>query len=239
MSKRLPPAAFLDDPVALARLRKADDPRLERLAGSKEVRVLRETMERLRQETGHGNRLLEAHHVLVLSRCPSGLGSYNPMMRSLRSLELARQNHRVQEVVGLERIGRSTHSDFLAVADPAVLMPVVRALREKLPAATHGRGNEDLDTLLENVVAFDASYFEVPVQVAWAIHTHYPQADSKKKGLSEPGNKTDRPMRKHLAQIRLNLHWATRRGDPLGMSIDGVKGSETDAFIQALEPNMI
>lgn len=235
MSKRLPPAAFLDDPVALARLRKADDPRLERLAGSKEVRVLRETLERLRQETGHGNRLLEAHHVLVLHL----LGFYNPMMRSLRSFELASENHRVRKVVGLDRVCRSTHSDFLAVADPAVLMPVVRALREKLPAATHWRGNEDLDTLLENVVAFDASYFEVPVQVAWAIHTHYPQADSKKKGLCAPGNKTDRPMRKHLAQIRLNLHWATRRGAPLGMSLDGAKGSETDAFIKALEPNMI
>ncbi len=172
MSKRLPPAAFLDDPVALARLRKADDPRLERLAGSKEVRVLRETMERLRQETGHGNRLLEAHHVLVLSRCPSGLGFYNPMMRSLRSLELARQNHRVQEVVGLERIGRSTHSDFLAVADRAVLMPVVRALREKLPAVGKWRDDTDLGTLLENVVAYDGSYFDVPVSVAWAMQMH-------------------------------------------------------------------
>ncbi|EQD63340.1 transposase, IS4, partial [mine drainage metagenome] len=145
--------------------------------------------------------------------------------------------------MGLERVCRSTHSDFLAVADPAVLMPVVRALREKIPAAAQLRGNEDLRTLLESVVAYDGSYFEVPVTVAWAMHLHYPKAGAKKKCL--PGeekkgeNKADRPMRKHMAQIRLNLHWATRRGVPLGMSIDGAKGSETDAFIKALEPNVI
>ncbi len=108
------------------------------------------------------------------------LGFYNPMIRSLRSFELASQDHRVCKVVGPDRVWRSTHSDFLAVAAPALLMPVVRALPEKLPAATHWRGNEDLDTLLENVVASDAFYFEVPVHVAWALHTHYPQTDFKK-----------------------------------------------------------
>ncbi len=231
---------FLKDPAALAPLKNSDDPRLDQLAGRREVRVLQETMERLSSlDGGHGNRLLEAHHVLVLHL----LGFYSPLMRSLRTFELASQNHRIQERVGLDRVCRSTHSDFLAVADPAVLMPVVQALRNKIPSAAHLQGSEDLKTLLENVVAFDASYFEVPVMVAWAIHTRYPKAASKKKCLPEEEkkgeNKADRPMRKHMAQIRLNLHWATRRGAPLGMSIDGAKGSETSAFIKALEPNVV
>jgi hypothetical protein len=148
MSKRLPPAAFLDDPVALAPLRKADGPRLERLAGSKEVRVLRETMERLRQETGHGNRLLEAHHVLGLHL----LGFYNPMMRSLRNFELASQNHRVGKVVGLDHVCRSTHSDFLAAPRKFLALPLKSgaAIRADIEVNYSGYTDRGLQVLSRN-----------------------------------------------------------------------------------------
>jgi hypothetical protein len=162
MSKADQPS-LIPDPNALpALLKKADDPRLEQLTGRKELRVLQEILGRLSGQAGHGNRILEAHHVLLLHL----LGFYNPMMRSLRTFELASQNQHVQEVVGLERVCRSTHSDFLAVADPEILMPVVQALRKKVPAAGKWRDDTDLGTLLDNVVAYDGSYFDVPVSVA-------------------------------------------------------------------------
>ncbi len=227
---------FLDDPAALAPLKKADDPRLGHLTGRRELRVLKEIMERLSRKAVHGNRLLESHHVLVLHL----LGFYNPMMRSLRTFELASQNQHVQEMVGLERICRSTHSDFLAMVDGELLVPVVQALREKIPASARWRGDEDFDTMLDSLVAFDGSYFDVPVTVAWAMQIHYP--DSKKKPLLPASGRTkvaDRQYRKSMAQIRLNLHWATRRGVPMGVSIDGAKGSESEAFIKALEPDLI
>jgi|GEM_PF-2104852 len=240
MSKTDQPSLIPDPNVLPVPLKTTDDPRLGNLTGRKELRVLKDILERLSRQAGHGNRILEAHHVLSLHL----LGFYNPMMRSLRTFELASQNQHVQEVVGLERVCRSTHSDFLAVAEPEILMPVVQALRQKIPAAGKWRGDEDLGTLLESVPARrdDGSYFDVPVTVAWAMQMHYPAAESN-PGAPGPASgqekKADRQMRKRMAQIRLNLHWATRRGVPMGVSLDGAKGSESDAFIKALEPDMI
>lgn len=236
MSARSKQLGVRDDPAALAPLKKADDSRLDQLAGRREVRVLQEILERLSQQAGsHGNRMLEAHHVLLLHL----LGFYSPVVRSLRTFELASQNQHIQKVVGLERICRSTHSDFLAAADPSVLMPLVKVLRENIPSAALTGDNQDLATLLESVVAYDGSYFEVPVTVAWAMHMHCSAADTTAKRAAGKPKKTDRAIRYHMAQIRLNLHWATRRGVPMGMSIDGAKGSESDAFIKSLEPNVI
>ena len=236
MSHADQPSLIPDTNVLPALLKKADDPRLGNLAGRKELRVLQDVLARLSQRTGHGNRILEAHHVLALHL----LGFYNPMMRSLRTFELASQNQHVREVVGLERVCRSTHSDFLAVAEPEILMPVVQALCEKIPAAGKWRDDTDLGTLLDSVVAYDGSYFDVPVTVAWAMQMHYPTAGPQKPPLaSGQEKKADRHPRKRMARIRLNLHWATRRGVPMGVSLDGAKGSESDAFIKALEPDVI
>jgi len=236
MSKADQPSLIPEPNVLPALLKRRDDPRLEQLTGRKELRVLKDILERLSRQAGHGNRILEAHHVLSLHL----LGFYNPMMRSLRTFELASQNRHVQEVVGLERVCRSTHSDFLAVAEPEILMPVVQALRQKVPEAAKWRGDEDLGTLLDSVVAYDGSYFDVPVTVAWAMQMHYPAAGPKKPPpASGQEKKADRQLRKSMAQIRLNLHWATRRGVPMGLSLDGAKGSESDAFIKALEPDVI
>lgn len=135
MSKADQPSLIPDSDALPALLKKRDDPRLEQLAGRKELRVLQEILARLSGQAGHGNRILESHHVLLLHL----LGFYNPMMRSLRTFELASQNQHVQEVVGLERVCRSTHSDFLAVVDPEILEPVVQALRKKVPAAGNCR----------------------------------------------------------------------------------------------------
>ena len=238
MSKADQPSLIPDPNVLPALLKKTDDPRLEQLTGRKELHVLKDILARLSQQAGHGNRILEAHHVLLLHL----LGFYNPMMRSLRTFELASQNQHVQEVVGLERVCRSTHSDFLAVADPEILMPVVQALRKKVPEAAKWRGDEDLGALLENVVAYDGSYFDVPVSVAWAMQMHmsHSAAGAKKtRSCSGKEKQADRQMRKRMARIRLNLHWATRRGVPMGVSLDGAKGSESAAFIKALESDVI
>ena len=239
MSKADQPSLIPDSDALPALLKKRDDPRLEQLAGRKELRVLQEILARLSGQAAHGNRILEAHHVLLLHL----LGFYNPMMRSLRTFELASQNQHVQEVVGLERVCRSTHSDFLAVVDPEILEPVVQALRKKVPEVGKRRDDTDLGTLLDRVVAYDGSYFDVPVSVAWAMQMHmsHPAKGSSKKALPEAdaGQGANRPMRKQMARIRLNLHWATRRGSPMGVSLDGAKGSESDAFIKKLEPEVI
>ncbi len=71
----------------------------------------------------------EMHHV----RTAHLLAFFNPMIRSLRTFELASQSVHVQELVDISRICRSTHSDFLAVADSELLLPLIQVLRDKLP----------------------------------------------------------------------------------------------------------
>ncbi len=235
MSRRDSQYDLLEYPALLAAVKQVDDPRLGQLAGRKELRHLPETLARLSLPASHGNRVLETQHVLIFHL----LGFYHPMLRSLRTFDLASQNQHIHKVVGRSRVCRSTHSDFLAAVDPATLWPVIQALRKKIPAAPKRQGDEDIETLLEHVVAYDGSYLEVPVTVAWAMQTSYPAGAARKKDSSGTGKSGDRKPRKRIARIRLNLHWAVRRGVPEGVSLDGAKGSESDAFIKALEPDVI
>ena len=60
------PTGFLDEAAWLAPLKSVQDPRLNHLAGRKELRALQEILSALVRSTPHGNRRLEAYHVLIL-----------------------------------------------------------------------------------------------------------------------------------------------------------------------------
>ncbi len=97
-------------------------------------------------------------HVLVAHL----LGFFNPMIRSLRAFELASQSAHVQELVDIPRICRSTHSDFLTVADPKLLTPFIQALRAKVSDLC-GREVE-LHELLDQAAIFDGGFWGSPSQ---------------------------------------------------------------------------
>ena len=217
------------NPNALpALLKRSDDPRLKELVGRKEVRWLQDVLATLAGQSAHGNRLLKVQHVLAVHL----LGFFNPMIRSLRTFELASQSAHVQEVVDIRRICRSTHSDFLAMADPQLLTPLIQALRAKVPDL--GRRDGELEKLLNKAVLFDGSYFEVPIHVAWALRGTcglHPWA--KDQGVGQ------RKARKRFARIRLNLHYCSQSGVPEGVSVDGGQGSEAEALEKHLEEGTI
>lgn len=211
-----------------ALLKSSDDPRLEQLSGRKEIRWLKDVMVTLAGQSAHGNRLLKVQHVLVAHL----LGFFNPMIRSLRTFELASQSEHVQDLVDIPRICRSTHSDFLAMADPNLLAPLIRALRAKVPDLCRRDG--ELHELLDKAVIFDGSYFEVPITVAWAMRGTF-GIGKKEKDKRHPADAGDRGPRKRFARIRLNVHYCSRSGVPEGVSVDGGEGSEGEAMGKHLD----
>lgn len=228
MSKADQQLVAADSGALPALLKSSDDPRLKELAGRKEIRWLQDLIATLAGQSTHGNRLLQVQHVLAAHL----LGFFNPMIRSLRTFELASQSAPVQELVDIRRICRSTHSDFLAVADPQLLTPLIQALRAKVPDL--GRRDGELKELLDKAVLFDGSYFEVPIHVAWALRGTYglnPHAKDKGAGNRNP--------RKRFARIRLNLHYCSQSGVPEGVSVDGGEGGEAEAMGQHLEKDTV
>ena len=119
-------------------LKSSNDPRLKELAGRKEIRWLGGLLAKLSRRSEHGNRLLKAHHVLAIHL----VGFFNPMIRSLRTLELASQSQTVRELVDMPRVCRSTHNDFPAVADPELLTPLIEALQDTLGAHPSAKEKE-------------------------------------------------------------------------------------------------
>ena len=228
MSKADQPSLIPDPNVLPALLKKTDDPRLEQLSGRKEIRWLKDLMGTMAAQSAHGNRLLKMQHVLVAHL----LGFFNPMIRSLRTFELASQREHVQELINIPRICRSTHSDFLAVADPKLLTPLIQALRAKVPDLC--RRDWELHELLDQAVIFDGSYFEVPITVAWAMRGTFGLGKKEKEKATG-----DRGPRKRFARIRLNLHYCSRSGVPEGVSVDGGEGGEGEALGKHLEKGAI
>ena len=228
MSDSQTKAAAWDSETLPALLKSSDDPRLKELAGPKEIRWLGDLLADLSGRSEHGNRLLKAHHVLAIHL----VGFFNPMIRSLRTFDLASQSQTVRELVDMPRVCRSTHSDFLAVADPELLTPLIEALRAKVPDLRRRDG--ELHELLERTVLFDGTYFEVPVTVAWALQDTlraHPSAKEKESGVRHP--------RRRFAHIRLNLHYCSQSGVAEGVSVDGGEGGEAQAMMRHLEKDSI
>ncbi len=185
----------------------------ENVVGQRNVLMLQRHLEHLRQADAHGNRVLHFDNLLMALL----LAFYNPTCRSLRTLQgLGRVS---QKEVGIDYLCRSTTSDAMAAFDPQRLLPVIEDLRNRLPAL---RGtDQDLQQIVQQVIAADGSYFNIYADVAWAIHL-------------------TRSNGKDGAQIRLNFQLNVRNWVPAAMSISGkAQGSETAAVAADLLPGVI
>jgi hypothetical protein len=101
----------------------------EALVGAKYLGLLEKEVQGLRDRNPHGNRDLFLDDVFVLSL----LAFHNPTLRSLRILEDISQSTQAQRQLTVDRIPRSTLSDFHKLADPERLQPIVEALRQRIP----------------------------------------------------------------------------------------------------------
>ena len=139
----------------------------EKVIGAKYVRLLERQLRQLRDQTAHGNRELFLDDVFVVYL----LAFFNPVIRSLRTVEDLSQTRQAQKHLSVERICKSTLSDFNRFIDPERLVPIIHALRSRLSAKQLGRpdARSDLTELLRQTVAVDGTFLHALADVAWAV----------------------------------------------------------------------
>jgi hypothetical protein len=162
----------------------------EPVVGGKYVRRLDELLRALRPADAHGNRSLHLDDVLACYL----LAVFNPAIRSLRTVEDFSRTQQAGRFLTVERIPRSTLSDFQRLADPTKLEPIVALLRREALAAHPPRAAEGLPATLARVLAVDGSFFAVAADVAWAFR--------KRGGASTKGG---RPRRAARLDVHLDV----------------------------------
>lgn len=204
---------WLDEAPAKRGRKKKPAIAVEAVVGRRNVRMLQRHLDGLRAATAHGNRVLHYDNLVMALL----LAFYNPTCRSLRTIEgLSRVS---KDVLGIERLCRSTTSDALAAFDPSLLLGVIQELRSSVPAL--GRADEDLDVIVQRVIAADGSYFNLYADVAWAIHL-------------------TRTNGRDAAQVRLNFQLDVRDLMPMHLSVSGrEEGSEIAAVTEDLVEGVI
>jgi hypothetical protein len=187
----------------------------EQLVGIKYVKMLQSHLDRLAKAYPHHNRTLCYDHVLVAYL----LAFYNPLVRSLRTINVLSTFPKVKELLGDREIAKSTLSDANRVFDPKLLEPVILDLQQQIPGVQHQ--NPELAKILQEIIAGDGSMFRLAADVAWALH------------LTKSNEKT-------LGQARFNLQLNVITGLPRQFSVSGnEQGSESAAFKLLIEPGVI
>ena len=139
----------------------------DKLVGAKYVRLLEKQLRGLQNEETHGNRKLFLDDVFVVYL----LAFFNPTIRSLRTIEDLSQTQQARKHLSVDKICKSTLSDFNKLVDPERLIPIVEALRSQLNRQPGGPSlaNRDLCEMLKQTVAVDGTFLHAVAEVAWSV----------------------------------------------------------------------
>lgn len=190
----------------------------EKLIGVKYVRLLEQQLRQLRGATAHGNRRLFLDDVFVAYL----LAFFNPTIRSLRTIEDLSQTVQAQKHLSVEKICKSTLSDFNRLVDPHRLAPILQALRGQLSRrqCRRPRVEHDLQELLQRTIAVDGTFLHAVAEVAWAV------ANSNHHGA-----------RRHRARLDAHLDVSTWLPEVIVVPEPGQ--SEADSAIESLQAGRI
>lgn len=136
---------------------------------AREVQTLRQHWEK-HVPPEHGNVSLREEDVLIVMLA----GFFDPMVRSLRTIEQLAQVPLVKEHLGVQHVPKSTLSDALARFRVENLRPLVQQLQKQLPLLQ--KLDPDLAGVSEKIVAGDGSLFRLAGEVAWALQRRKNQA---------------------------------------------------------------
>jgi hypothetical protein len=143
----------------------------EQVMGGKYVRLLESQLAQLRRNSDdHGNRELFLDDVFVAYL----LAFFNPSIRSLRTIEDCSQTRQMQRHLTMNKLCRSTLSDFNRLVDPQRLEPILQALRAQISRKDAGtpRNMDSLSELLRKTIAVDGTFLPAVAEVAWAVRCH-------------------------------------------------------------------
>jgi hypothetical protein len=187
--------------------------------GAKYVRLLEKQVQQLRQEEHeHGNRALFLDDVFIAYL----LAFFNPAIRSLRTIEDLSLTPQAQKHLSLQKICKSTLSDFNKLVDPERLQPILAGLRRQLSRKLAGSplGDRDLQTLLQQTIAVDGTFLPAVADVAWAI------ANSNHQGAIG-----------HRARLDARIHVSSWLPEAIVVPEPGE--SESDSAIRHIQPGKI
>ncbi len=190
----------------------------EKLIGAKYVRLLEKHLQQLQAEKGHGNRILFLDDVFVVYL----LAFFNPTIRSLRTIEDLSQTQQAQKHLSVDKICKSTLSDFNQFVEPERLAPIIQSLRSQLSRKQAGRSpvEHDLNEMLKQTVAVDGTFLHAVAEVAWAV------ANSNNHGAT-----------RHRARLDAQINVSTWL--PEAIAVPGPGESEADSAIKNILANRI
>jgi hypothetical protein len=184
----------------------------EKVIGGKYVRLLENQLHDLQaDDSAHGNRKLFLDDVFVVYL----LAYFNPTIRSLRTIEDFSQTQQAQKHLSVQKICKSTLSDFNQLVDPERLAPIVQALRSQLSRKQAGLSTSEFDLreLLQRTVAVDGTFLHAVSEVAWAV------ANSNNHGAT-----------RHRARLDAQINVSTWL--PEAIVVPEPKESEADSAIK-------
>jgi hypothetical protein len=137
----------------------------ERVVGAKQIQSLERLVNQLREQSPHGNRDLFLDDVFVAYL----LAFFNPALRTLRTLEDFSQTRQAQKHLTINKLCKSTLSDFNKLADPTRLQPILDHLRREVLKPGQGTAAEPLTALHRQILAVDGTFLKAAAAVTWAI----------------------------------------------------------------------
>lgn len=169
-------------------------------------------------KTPHGNRRLHDDMALGLLLC----AFFEPRARSLRTLDQLSAVPGVKDLLGSDRLAKSTLSDALTRFDAAPLPGILRMIQKRLPQLKEA--DPMLAGLSQEILAGDGSSLHMAGEVAWAIQVFNAKA---------------RPQ-KINSRAKLHLQMDVRRCAPRRLQITGKDDSNEQTVLgQNLEQGVI
>lgn len=224
-------------PVMSKRRRKKLDPQQPLpewpsvVMGGKYVRLLEQYVRRLRSEA-HGNRELFLDDVFIALL----LSFFNPTVRSLRTIEDFSQTRQAQKFLSVDKVCRSTLSDFNQLTDPGLLRPLMEKLSAEARQKMGSQQLPGLPELLPLIEAVDGSFFRVAASVAWAFR--------QRTGGGRPVKTGSKRAKKAAASesksgVRLDVHLNVATWLPTVVDVSGSDTSEAESAAKHITGGVI
>ncbi len=182
------------------------------LKGFKYLKAISKLLEKL-HEAGcerdiAGNRTLhmDQYTMLIL------LYMFNPICRSLRSIQQVSELKKVQKFFGVPRASLGSLSEASTVFDSELLKEIILELSKKLKDASSIAGFDNSKDIL---TAVDGSVIEASAKMAWALW------------------RTDRNG------IKVHCHYEILKGIPVDIEVTDANGNEKNALAAKLQPNRV
>jgi hypothetical protein len=188
----------------------------EALIGSDYLALLDKHLRKLRKAYAHPNRRLHYDDLLTAYL----LAFFNPILRSLRTLEDASTSQRMQDHLSIERLCRSTLSDANGILDSKLLLPLVDDLRTRLPNLP--KTDNKLEQLLRQAILVDGSFFRTVSDVEWALRRRAPCSATR-----------------HEHFVRLDLQLCGATGVPSGVDISGKASGEVAVAARRVQSDVL